>query len=260
MKRLFTRIYHQFCRITISYHFSFIPVIWLDPIEQYDLGLFTLWGLVFYPGYLHLIFIFIMFCLLTKQLKLNIFGYAHYKLYKFLRDVYISVFGFDKQLLFPYFYYIFIFILLSNLTGMLPWAFTVTAQLTIAFFFSITSLGGITILSIEQKGWKFFELFKPTAPKPLEHFLIIIEFVSFLIRFISLGVRLFANMVAGHALLKILLLFLALILNSLNAFAVVGGVVGFFIILAVVALELLIAFLQAYVFVFLMLIYTKEML
>jgi len=73
-------------------------------------------------------------------------------------------------------------------------------------------------------------------------------------------VRLFANMVAGHALLKILLLFLALILNSLNAFAVVGGVVGFFIILAVVALELLIAFLQAYVFVFLMLIYTKEML
>jgi len=61
-----------------------------------------------------------MFCLLTKQLKLNIFGYAHYKLYKFLRDVYISVFGFDKQLLFPYFYYIFIFILLSNLTGMLP--------------------------------------------------------------------------------------------------------------------------------------------
>jgi len=259
MKEFFRWTY-RYTRITISCHVSAISVVWFDPIEQYDLGLFTTWGFTFYTSYLHLIFILVLFCFLSKQIKFNILGYVHYRLYKFLQNVYLSVFGFDKQFLFPYFYYIFIFILLSNLTGMLPWAFTITAQLTIAFFFSITSLGGITIMSIEQKGWKFFELFKPTAPKPLEHFLIIIEFISFLIRFISLGVRLFANMVAGHALLKILLLFLALVLNSLNAFAVVGSLVGFFVILAVVALELLIAFLQAYVFVFLMLIYTKEML
>ena len=94
----------------------------------------------------------------------------------------------------------------------------------------------------------------------MEHFLIIIEFISFLIRFISLAVRLFANMVAGHALLKILLLFLVVVLNSIGFASLIGGILGFVIILAVVALELLIAFLQAYVFIFLMLVYTKELL
>jgi len=116
------------------------------------------------------------------------------------------------------------------------------------------------LLSIEQKGWRFFDLFKPEAPKLLEHFLIVIEFISFLIRFISLAVRLFANMVAGHALLKILLLFLILLLNTTGLAPIIGSFLGFIIILAVVALEILIAFLQAYVFIFLMLVYTKELL
>jgi len=119
MKMLFA-LMNQFSRITISSYLSVISFICLDPIEQYDLGLFTVGDLVVYPAYLHLIFIFILFCLLMKQLKLNILGYVHYKLYRFLQSLYVSVFGFDKQLLFPYFYYIFIFILLSNLTGMLP--------------------------------------------------------------------------------------------------------------------------------------------
>jgi len=94
----------------------------------------------------------------------------------------------------------------------------------------------------------------------MEHFLILIEFTSFMVRFISLAVRLFANMVAGHALLKILLLFVTLMFSYAGAFTILGGVIGFFIVLAIIILEVLIAFLQAYVFVFLVLVYSRELL
>lgn len=120
MKEYLRRVYQYIIRITISCHFSAVSVACFDPIEQYDLGLFTIQDITFYPAYLHLLFVSALFCLVSKQIRLNVLGYIHYRLYKFLQNVYVSVFGFERQLLFPYFYYIFIFILLSNLTGMLP--------------------------------------------------------------------------------------------------------------------------------------------
>lgn len=251
-------------RITRILSFSFTPFLLSinisDPIEQYDIGSFTIFNFLFYPVYLHFLVVVALLVFLTTRIKINALGYINFKLFNFVRDLFISVFGKEKQKLFPFFYYTFLFLLINNLLGMLPWSYTLTSQLTVACFFSITGLGGLIMLSVQQKGWRFFELFSPVAPKPLLHFLIIVEFVSFLIRFISLAVRLFANMVAGHALLKILLLFLVVISASLSAVAFVGGLIGFVAILAVFVLEVFIAFLQAYVFVFLLLIYAKELL
>ena len=266
---MFSKIINQFCNFTTSITsrittFSFTPFLLVgginDPIEQYDIGSFTIFNFLFYPVYLHLLVVVLLIIFLTTRIKINVWGYVNFKLFNFVRDLFISVFGKEKQKLFPFFYYTFLFLLINNVLGMLPWSYTLTAQLTVACFFSITGLGGLILLSIQQKGWRFFELFSPVAPKPLLHFLIVVEFVSFLIRFISLAVRLFANMVAGHALLKILLLFLVVISASFSTLALVGSLLGFVAILAVFILEVFIAFLQAYVFVFLLLIYAKELL
>jgi len=138
--------------VTIRRYF-FCSVIFVhDPIEQYDLGFLETFGFFLYPAYLHIVAIAVLICIFAGRVKINIFGYLNHKLYTFMRDLFLSVVGAERQSLFPYFYYTFLFILACNLSGMLPWSFTLTAQLPIAFFFSITSLGGIVLLSIEQKG------------------------------------------------------------------------------------------------------------
>lgn len=151
-------------------------------------------------------------------------------------------------------------ILLLNILGLVPFGHCFTAQLFVNEFFAIMAIVGITMVGLLNVGVRFFHLFIPSnVPAILLPFLSFIEVISYVSRLISLSVRLFANMVAGHALLHIL------IGSLLTIFEKVYSIISFLFILipsilifAVMLLEFGIAFLQAYVFVVLFLIYISD--
>jgi ATP synthase subunit 6 len=105
-------------------------------------------------------------------------------------------------------YSLFLFIFFANLSGMVPYAFTLTSHLSVTMLLSTTVFAGSTIISCRKYGWQFFSLFFPSGvPLVIALFLIFIETLSYIIRLFSLGIRLFANLMAGHTLIKILSLF-----------------------------------------------------
>jgi F-type H+-transporting ATPase subunit a len=164
------------------------------------------------------------------------------------------------QFYFPFIYGLFLFILINNLIGMVPYSFASTSHFILTFALSFTVVLGATILGFKEHGIKFFALLVPAGcPVALLPLLIIIEFISYLTRNISLGLRLSANMLSGHMLLNILSWFTYNIMNS--------GFVYFFVaflplafIIAFSGLELAIAFIQAQVFVVLTCSYIKDAL
>jgi F-type H+-transporting ATPase subunit a len=164
------------------------------------------------------------------------------------------------QIYFPFIYGLFLFILINNLIGMVPYSFASTSHFILTFSLSFTIVLGATILGFKEHGLKFFSLFVPAgSPLALLPLLVIIEFISYLTRNLSLGLRLAANIFSGHMLLNILSWFTYNIMNS--------GIVYFFIallplafIIAFSGLELAIAFIQAQVFVVLTCSYIKDAL
>jgi len=164
------------------------------------------------------------------------------------------------QFYFPFIYGLFMFILINNLIGMIPYSFASTSHFVLTFALSFTVVLGATILGFKEHGIKFFALLVPAGcPLGLLPLLVIIEFISYLTRNISLGLRLAANIFSGHMLLNILSWFTYNIMNS--------GFVYFFVaflplafIIAFSGLELAIAFIQAQVFVVLTCTYIKDAL
>lgn len=160
-----------------------------------------------------------------------------------------------------YFYYtatLFGFIVASNLLGLIPYSLTVTSYLVITLFLSSMSFFGNLIIGFRVHSFRFFGFFVPAgAPEVLIPALILIELVSYASRLFSLAIRLFANMMAGHALLKILSGFVYLFLSMGTGYFIVPAILNC-VVLAVTGLEFMIAFLQAYVFVVLSTIYTNE--
>ena len=164
------------------------------------------------------------------------------------------------QLYFPFIYGLFMFILINNLIGMVPYSFASTSHFILTFALSFTIVLGATILGFSEHGIKFFSLLVPAGcPLALLPLLVIIEFISYLTRNISLGLRLAANIFSGHMLLNILSWFTYNIMNS--------GFIYFFLaflplafIIAFSGLELGIAFIQAQVFVVLSCSYIKDAL
>lgn len=164
------------------------------------------------------------------------------------------------QVYFPFIYGLFMFILINNLIGMVPYSFASTSHIVLTFALSFTIVLGATILGFKEHGLKFFSLFVPAGcPLGLLPLLVIIEFISYLARNISLGLRLAANILSGHMLLNILSGFTYNIMNS--------GFLYFFLsllplafIIAFSGLELAIAFIQSQVFVVLSCSYIKDAL
>jgi len=162
------------------------------------------------------------------------------------------------QIYFPSIYTLFIFILINNLIGMIPYSFASTSHFILTFALSFTIVLGATILGFQKHGLEFFSLLVPAGcPLGLLPLLVLIEFVSYLARNISLGLRLAANILSGHMLLNILSGFTYNIMTS--------GLISFFIgllplifIIAFSGLELAIAFIQAQVFVVLTSGYIKD--
>nr|AXR86910.1 ATP synthase F0 subunit 6 [Usnea subfusca] len=164
------------------------------------------------------------------------------------------------QVYFPFIYATFLFILMNNLVGMVPYSFASTSHFILTFFISFTVVLGATILGFQKHGLKFFSLFVPSGcPLGLLPILVLIEFISYLARNISLGLRLAANITSGHMLLNILSGFAYNIMTSGFIYFFIG-LVPLAFIMAFSGLELGIAFIQAQVFVVLTSSYIKDAL
>ena len=156
---------------------------------------------------------------------------------------------------------LFFFLFVANLFGLIPYALTLTSQLVLTFGISFFLFFAINFLATQIHGLNFLSFFLPSGTPFVMVFLLVpIELISYVARVFSLAIRLFANMMAGHCLLKILAGFGWELVNGGLVFFSLVAVIPVFIILCVVLLETLIAFLQAYVFVLLFTIYLKDAL
>ena len=166
--------------------------------------------------------------------------------------------NFKGQIFFPFIFTLFVFILVNNLIGMIPYSFASTSHFVLTFSLSFSVVLGATILGFQKHGLVFFSLLVPAGcPLGLLPLLVLIEFISYLARNISLGLRLAANILSGHMLLNILAGFTYKIMTSGIIFLFLGLIPLAFII-AFSGLELCIAFIQAQVFVVLACSYLKD--
>ncbi len=162
------------------------------------------------------------------------------------------------QIYFPFIYTLFIFILINNLIGLIPYSFASTSHFILTFALSFTIVLGATILGFQKHNLKFFSLFVPAGcPLALLPLLVLIEFISYLARNISLGLRLAANITAGHMLLNILSGFVYNIMNA-GILYMILAIIPLAFIIAFSGLELGIALIQAQVFVVLTSSYIKD--
>jgi len=157
----------------------------------------------------------------------------------------------------PYFnliFSLFMFVLFCNMFGMLPYSFTVTSHIIVTFFLASLIFIGVTIIGFIKHGLGYLKLFVPSGvPLVLLPLIVVIEVISYLSRPISLSVRLFANMMAGHTMMKVFGGFVI-------SLGVVGGWLPLSFSVALTGLEILVAFLQAYVFAILTCIYLNDAL
>jgi F-type H+-transporting ATPase subunit a len=163
-----------------------------------------------------------------------------------------------KEIYLPFIYSLFFFILIANLLGNIPYSYTITTSVIVSIGLSFTILIGVTILGLSIHKIHFFSFFIPSGtPLALVPLLVLIELISYLARAFSLGIRLFANVVAGHTLLKILSTFLYQMFSG-GLIIFIVTLVPFALFLAITGLELAVSFIQAYVFVLLVCSYIKD--
>jgi F-type H+-transporting ATPase subunit a len=173
--------------------------------------------------------------------------------FKFIEGLIDDTIGKEGRRYLPAIFTVFMFILVGNLLGMLPYSFTFTSHIIVTFVMAAVVFILVTILAIVKHGMHFFSFFVPPgAPLYMWPLLIPIEIISYLSRPISLSVRLFANMLAGHTLIKVIAGFIPV----LGFF----GVAPFALVIGLTGLEILIAFLQAYVFAILTCLYINDAL
>jgi len=163
-----------------------------------------------------------------------------------------------REIYLPFIYSLFFFILIANLLGNIPYSYTITTSIIVSIGLSFTILIGVTILGLSIHKIHFFSFFIPSGtPLALVPLLVLIELISYLARAFSLGIRLFANVVAGHTLLKILSTFLYQMFSG-GLIIFIVTLVPFALFLAITGLELAVSFIQAYVFVLLVCSYIKD--
>ena len=179
--------------------------------------------------------------------------------YEFIADTLHQATGDKEQRFLPLVFSRFLFVLILNLFGMIPYAFAVTSHLIITFGLAFLVISTVVIYGVMKHGSHFLGLFIPAGvPKPLLLIMVPIEIVSFISRPISLSVRLFANILAGHIALKIFAFFVAQLLLA-GAWSILSPL-PLFLTIALTALEFLVAALQAYVFATLTAVYLADAL
>ena len=155
---------------------------------------------------------------------------------------------------FPYIFTLFILILFGNVLGLLPYSFTYTSHIAVTGFLALSVFIAVTVIGFIKHGFKYLSIFVPSGvPAVLLPLITIIEIISYLSRPVSLSVRLFANMMAGHTMLKVFGGFVV-------SLGILGGWLPLSFSVALTGLEILVAFLQAYVFAILACIYLNDAL
>lgn len=178
--------------------------------------------------------------------------------YEFIARTLRESAGTQGMRFFPLVFSLFIFILVANCIGLIPYCYTVTSQIMVTFAFSMLVILTVVVYGVVKNGFRFLRVFVPAGvPAVLLPLVSLIEFISFLSRPISLSVRLFANMLAGHITLKVFAGFVVS-LTALGSLGIGGAVLPLFMAVALTALEVLVAFLQAYVFAVLTCIYLND--
>jgi len=236
-------------------------MFYFSPLEQFDTILLSL-NFDFINNYLIILFIIFSFILfyyiLNFKLIPTVIQYFFEIFYKFILETLIQQAGISSLFFFPFLFTIFFFILLSNLFGMLPFGFTLTSHLSLTFFLALGFNLGFFFLGLYLNSYYFFLLFIPRGtPVLLLPLIIVIEIVSYIIRTLSLSIRLFANMMAGHCLLFVISTF---VFSFIDFFGGISLLIIVFIYLGIFFLEFAIAFLQAYVFMILLCIYLNDSL
>ena len=174
--------------------------------------------------------------------------------YAFVAKMISDTAGNNAKPFFPFIFTLFMFVLFCNMIGMLPYSFTVTSHIIVTFVLAAAIFIGVTVIGFIKHGIKYLELFVPKGvPVVLLPLIIIIEVISYLSRPVSLSVRLFANMMAGHTMLKVFGGFVI-------SLGLLGGWLPLGFSVALTGLEILVAFLQAYVFAILTCIYLNDAL
>lgn len=174
--------------------------------------------------------------------------------YEFVANMVRENSGQDGMRYFPFVFTLFMFILFCNLLGLIPYNFTPTSHIVVTFVMAMVVFIGVTVIGFARNGVGFLRLFAPSGvPILLLPLICVIEFISYLTRPISLSIRLFANMMAGHTMLKVFAGFVV-------SLGILAGWAPLAFVVALFGLELLIAFLQAYVFAILACIYLNDAL
>ena len=175
-------------------------------------------------------------------------------IYNFIAKMISDTAGTKAKPYFPFIFSLFMFVLFCNMLGMLPYSFTVTSHIIVTLLMAIFIFVAVTIIGFTKHGFGYLKLFVPSGvPMVLLPLITIIEIISYLSRPVSLSVRLFANMMAGHTMLKVFGGFVI-------SLGILGGWLPLGFSVALTGLEILVAFLQAYVFAILTCIYLNDAL
>lgn len=178
--------------------------------------------------------------------------------YEFVANMVKENAGKGSQAYFPFVFTLFMFILFGNLLGMIPYSYTFTSQIAVTFTLAAIIFVGVTLIALFKHGFKFFTYFFPSGvPIALAPLLIPIEIISYFIRPISLSVRLFANMLAGHTMMKVFA-GLIIMMGSAGGLLKIGAVLPLLAVIGLTGLEFLVAALQAYVFSILTCMYLHD--
>jgi F-type H+-transporting ATPase subunit a len=183
--------------------------------------------------------------------------------YEFVANTLRSSAGNEGMRFFPLVFSLFMFVLFANLIGMFPYFFTVTSHIIVTFMLALLVIGTVTVYGFAKHGTKFLRLFAPSGVPPIMYLLVTpIEVISFLSRPVSLSVRLFANMLAGHITVKVFAGFVVSLIaaEGLGVLGPVAAILPMIMTIAITALEFLVSFLQAYVFTVLTCMYLNDAL
>jgi len=178
--------------------------------------------------------------------------------YEFIANMVKDTTGAEAMKFMPLVFTLFFFILAANLIGMFPYAFTTTSHVAVTASLAVFTIGVVIVAGIWKNGFKWFKIFAPSGLPAIMYIIIVpIEIISFISRPITLAVRLFANMVAGHVMLKLFAIFAAF-LAAKGGIVALGSILPVIATIALVALEFLVAGLQAFVFAILTCVYLND--
>jgi F-type H+-transporting ATPase subunit a len=253
---LFNFFSYSFFHI-LYYSERYLFFLWMFPITKLEKYILLV---------IILCFIFFFLSIINKYIIPHPMQAISEFFYEFIAVTVNQQAGKQSQKIFPLFFVLFLFILFSNLIGLVPFSFTVTAHIFHTFSLSLSIIIALTIIGFLKHKIKFLNLFVPSgAPSFLIPLLIIIEIISYVSRAFSLAIRLFANMMSGHTLLNIIASFAVIMLvvqfHKLSfglMIHYISSIVPLIMISGIFFLELGIAFLQAYVFIVLVAIYLND--